>query len=133
MNVKRVVEYFKIEIAFLFVSVVYMVCLHLFNQKLFAQGLDDNALALIKYDNYKALWYFFGAVVLYMVGFFRIISHWRGISCRYLEIEEMLMSWIAIIGIIILLVGIFSLINNPILRAIIVIGSILYFLVLSQA
>jgi len=131
--VKRALEYLGIEIAFLFVSIVYMICLHLFNQKLITFGLADNAFALIKYDNYKALWYFLGAVVLYMIGIFRIISHWKGLSCSYLGIEEMLMSWIAIIAIIFLLIGIFTLINNPILRAIIVISALIYSLVISQA
>ena len=110
-----------------------MVCLHLFNQKLFALGLADDAFALIEFENYKALWYFFGAVLLYIIGILRITMHWRRLLSSYLELEEMLMSWIAIIMIIILLIVIFSLINNPILRTIIVIGVLIYFLVISQA
>ena len=130
---KRALGYFKKEIAFLLASVVYMICLHIFNQKLFSSGLTDNAFALIKFEGYKALWYFFGAVVLYMIGILRIVSHWRALSQSYLEIEEMFMSWLAIIVLLVLLIGIFILINNPILRALIAIGALVYFLLLSQA
>jgi len=122
MKPRDLIKFVLFELIYLIICLAYMVQLKALNDKLLYLGLDNNAFELLMYDNYKAVYYFVGALILYAIGVLRLISKYTLIKSTYLNLEEIIISIFAMAIILILLITIFILIQNPVLRAIIVVG-----------
>lgn len=83
-------------------------------------------ITLIFYNNYETIIYFFIAFVLFVIGACLIVRRYRKIKYEDLEFEEIMLNLIAMFVLLILIILIIVFINNPILRAVLIGGFILY-------
>ena len=104
------------EIVYLTITVIYLILLNNFNHVLLSKFDNDDYINILFYNNYETIIYFFIAFVLFVIGACLIVRRYRKIKYEDLEFEEIML----------LLILIIVFINNPILRAVLIGGFILY-------
>lgn len=113
----EVLSYFLPEELYMIISIIYLWNLNILNTKLYALGND--VVKILSYDEGKPLYYFIGAIILFVTGIYLIFKRGKIFFYHECEYKEMLLNIGAIIIIFFLLIAIFVFINNPILRAVI--------------
>lgn len=105
------------EIVYFIVTVIYLFKLNALNKELLLQDFDGS-FELLVYKNNMPLKFFAIAAVLFLIGGILVYCKIRYVRMESDSLEEMLVSWLAIIVVVMLLVSIVIFINNPILRAV---------------
>ena len=114
------------EIVYLTITVIYLILLNNFNHVLLSKFDNDYYINILFYNNYETIIYFFIAFVLFVIGACLIVRRYRKIKYEDLEFEEIMLNLIAMFVLLILIILIIVFINNPILRAVLIGGFILY-------
>jgi hypothetical protein len=121
--INRIIEVIKKNGLYSFFQIVYIVCstiylmfLSILNQEI--MHLSDNALMLISYKNGMPIYFFLGAILLFIIGIKLIFFFIKEMKTNYLESEDTALLFVYMIMLIVFMVLIFLFINNPILRAI---------------
>lgn len=121
--VKEILKYSIIEIIYLVASIIYMVFLNLFNKELMSIIVSNNYyIQILTYKNGRAIYFFIVAAMMIAFGGYRIVKHIKSILHDNLNLMEILMSLLIVIVMLILIIGIIILIDNPILKAIFIVG-----------
>ena len=100
-----------------------MIKLNLLNKELLDEYIHEDSLELLKYREYLPLKYFAVAVFLTIVAIILIMRKIRLLRRESSEFAEVVFSILLIILLFISIVLIIQFINNPILRAIVVVAS----------
>ncbi|MEG2418827.1 MAG: hypothetical protein RSB35_07970 [Eubacterium sp.] len=116
------------ELIYLVVTVFFCISLSGLNGELNNLGL--NGFKLLAYKNYTPIWYCLITFVLFGIALYLIFRRARSILNDYLELDEVIINVFVIIVLFSLMVVLFILINNPILRTLLVVtgvvGAIIY-------
>lgn len=112
------------EIIYLVVTVVYLFRLGALNRELLSCDFGG-AFELLQYRDCAPLKFFWGAVILFLIGCFLVNRGIRRTRTKIETFEEMVVSCLAILLMVVLLVLIIVFINNPILRAVFVTGLVI--------
>ncbi len=116
---KRYIRLIWQQLAYIIVSIVYLIKLHLLNQTLLASDFADNILLLLSYNNYQPIWYFLISVGFLTVGVALIINKFRKTNRSIMNCAEVTIWALTIICVVTLLVLHIIFINNPILQAVV--------------
>ena len=111
------------ELAYSFVTIIYLIMLHNLNKKLLAQNFE-NAFALLAFDGYIAMKYFVVAFIFFVLGCLLLWKNLHHIMQHEVTVEDMLISIIAFFMIALIIVLLIIFINNPILRAVLTVLAI---------
>lgn len=123
MDVKGCIKFAYKEIVYFVVLIVYLIKLNLLNKELLDEYIHEDSLELLKYREYLPLKYFAVAVFLTIVAIILIMRKIRLLRRESSEFAEVVFSILLIILLFISIVLIIQFINNPILRAIVVVAS----------
>lgn len=111
-----------VEIIYAILNGVFLVKLKRLNDELIDLGLTNNSLNLIKYNNWEPMKYFAATFILFAIG---LIIIWLRLGrIKYKETFEKIENVIGIIIVIAIIALLVIFINNPILKAVMTIGSI---------
>lgn len=114
------------EIVYLIVTVIYLIFLNRLNHILLSKFDNDDYFNILFYNNYETIIYFVIAIVLFFIGTMLIIYRWKEIRDMELEFEDIILNFIIMFILCVLMILIVIFINNPILRAVLVVGFVLY-------
>lgn len=114
------------EIVYLIVTVIYLIFLNRLNHILLSKFNNNDYFDILKYNNYETIIYFVIAIVLFFIGTMLIIYRWKEIRDIELEFEDIILNFIIMFILCVLMILIVIFINNPILRAVLVVGFVLY-------
>lgn len=116
MDIKYYAKKNWYKIIYLFVVIIYLVCLQKLNKELLELNFD--AFKLLAYKDYVAVKYFAVALFLFVIGVILIYVEVRCLKEGIEEFGEIVIAFVTIVAIGVLLVLIIAFINNPILKAI---------------
>ncbi len=114
------IKWFKIEIAYVFSSSIFICCLNNLNRTLLEKYSELQVFAMLKHDNYKPLKYFGLTMLLVFLGSWNIFCKIKKIRETDLHFHEKLFFIVSIFVTAVFIVLLFIAINNPILKAIII-------------
>lgn len=121
MDLKKYIFKLWYKIVYLLGVICYLIRLNKLNKELLAQNFSSSW-ALLEYNKYAALKYFGIALLLFWFGCVFICRDVKFLREGLEEVEEIMISLLSIIVTIILLLQIIFYINNPILRAILIVS-----------
>lgn len=111
-------KWFKIlyiEVFYLFFSIVFLYKLNILNSKL----LGENDLSILTYNHYQPLYFFIGAFILIIFGFYIFLHRFKYILNTEIDSFQELVFFIVIeILIIFIIIFIIKFISIPILKTI---------------
>lgn len=108
-----------IETMYIVPAIIFCALLQRLNKQLLTMN-TESSFALLRYNDYQPLWYFAIAVLLAAVGAGLVFYFSQQIRCADLDFSAVIAALAAIAICVIAVVSIIILINNPILRAVIV-------------
>lgn len=123
MNIKEYLKYLFKEIIYSVVAIYYLVRLDILNKQLEQEDFLS-PFELLRYENYKPIFYFFIAGALFLLDMLMIGHRIHKIRESYMGFEEIILNIVAILILANFLILILAFIDNPILRAIILASGI---------
>lgn len=120
MNFLDYVKYLWLEEIYSIFAIIYLFNLDKLNKRLLSMTFD-NAFKLVAYDSYAPAKFFLLVLVLFGIGCCLVAKRCFNIMEEPLSFGEIISSLVAIVVIIIFLICLIVFINNPILRAIMVV------------
>lgn len=120
MNVADYVKHLLPEIIYSVVSTIYLFRLDKLNKELLSMNFG-NSFKLMAYENYAPTKFFMFVLVLFGIGCYLVVHRGYSIIREPQSFDEIVSAIMAIVVTIIFLILLFMFINNPILRAILVV------------
>lgn len=112
------------EVTYIIISIIFMVKLNSLNRVLFATQLNDEPFQMLMHDNYKPIKFFALTLFFAAISICEIVFRIRKIRNFNLSTSDIFMNVMIIIIMFVIAIVLFWLINNPILRAIIIVMGI---------
>ncbi|MCP1101989.1 putative membrane protein [Aequitasia blattaphilus] len=114
-------------------NIGFLISLNKLNAVLLSEGLDENPWELLAYNDHIALKYFGFAVVIFLVGILLFVILMKRILGGECDVAELIATLFSAFAVLMLLVILIILIDNPILRAVMGIGIIGAFFLSAQS
>jgi len=121
MNVIDYVKYLLPEGLYSITSMIYLFFLNALNKRLLSINFDNNPFELLSYEGYNPVKFFVMALILFIIGVCLMFYRKNCIRDRALSFGETVATLIALVIILVFLVLIFSFIDNPILKAVLLV------------
>lgn len=123
---REILRFATFEIVYVVIGTIYALCLYKLNRFLVESGIAENYMDVILYKKGISIYFFIIAVILTGIGSWRAVKRVRCILQDDLDIMEIVVSIIIILALVALIITIIILINNPIFKAVLVVGTIGY-------
>lgn len=111
------------EVIFIITSIIYDLKLYKLNNEINSKGLK-NPFEIVSFKNNLAISYFIYAILLIMIAIILVVWFFNTNSNENSNIYFLILFVVTIIINSLIIISIFKLINNPILRAILIVGSV---------
>lgn len=117
--IKEYIQKFWLEIIYIPISIFFMFCLNALNKELIYHDLIQHPIELLAYEGNKPIWYFLFTALLVIIGVINIVCKIRNLRDYDLDLPDFIITSATIAIHIIIIILLFILIDNPILRTII--------------
>ncbi|WEV41323.1 hypothetical protein [Lactobacillus sp. ESL0681] len=118
---------YVIEIVYIFFSVKYLINLNVLNESLneLIKHKHISSFAIIEYNNYEPIGYFIEAIVIMVIAILLVWWFFHSMSFSYFSVKYFkVLFWTSLLINIVIVIFTIKLIQIPILKALLTVGSI---------
>ena len=127
MNVLKLgCRYLWLEIVYIILTSIYLFLLNGLNVTLLKLYDKDEYISILAYNNFQPVWFFLVALIFILFGIGISIYRFKKIKNSSLEMMEALFSLLSIVIMIFIIILIFIFIDNPIMRAVFGVMSVVF-------